>query len=411
MRALVTLRKPGSLRTLRTLGQRVRFTACKAFFILCLSAVGTTGLATGLAAGAAFALSEPAAASPLLDGTPAQPGEPTDAKEKKAKSKEPEGRKPEAAESGDSERAAVRFEPSGEGEPSRRQQALSWVIAQQRALHRQLAEGIETLREAPSLSSAIALITISFLYGVFHAVGPGHGKAVITTYLLTHRQNLRRGLTMSFAAALLQGITAVVAVSVVLFVAGRAARDALGQTALLEQLSFALVSLLGLWLCSRALRALWQTHRRRTTTSASENATSCGCGHAAAHHHHHIDPQQATHGDSRWAMVATVAAVGARPCAGAILVLVVAHLLGIWSAGVVAVLAMSIGTGLTVATLATLAVLARHHMARYTGPPSHRLQLAAHTLALCGGLLILAIGATLLTGSLTLPKTPHPLGL
>ena len=110
-------------------------------------------------------------------------------------------------------------------------------------------------------------------------------------------------------------------------------------------------------------------------------------------------------------MAATVLAVGARPCSGAILVLVVSKLMGIWAAGVGAVLAMSLGTGLTVATLATLAVLARHWVSGYTRDGSPRLAAMAQGVALAGGLFILTIGLILLTGSFTIPTSQHTLGL
>ncbi|BAU58331.1 high-affinity nickel-transporter [Halorhodospira halochloris] len=284
------------------------------------------------------------------------------------------------------------------------QQLISWIIVQQRKLHRQLAEGIEQLRDAPTAAAAATLILTSFLYGVFHAVGPGHGKAVITTYLLTHRQHLRRGIAMSFLAALFQGLTAIVAVGLVLFVAGRAAGDALGQTATLEQVSFALLTLLGLWLSGRALRSLWHL-RGKSTADKSRSTPACCSGH-----NHHIDPHSAAVTGNRATMAATVLAVGARPCAGAILVLVVGQLMGIWAAGVAAVIAMSVGTGLTVAVLASLAVLARQWVSSYAKESSAKVAVIAHGFALAGGLLILGLGLILLTGSFTIPAPQHPLG-
>jgi High-affinity nickel-transport protein len=55
---------------------------------------------------------------------------------------------------------------------------------------------------------------ISFVYGVFHAAGPGHGKAVICSYLLANEETWRRGVVLSFASALLQAATAVAIVAV-----------------------------------------------------------------------------------------------------------------------------------------------------------------------------------------------------
>ena len=63
---------------------------------------------------------------------------------------------------------------------------------------------------------------MSFLYGIFHAAGPGHGKAVISSYMVANEETWRRGVVLSFASALLQALVAVVLVGIA---AGVAERD------------------------------------------------------------------------------------------------------------------------------------------------------------------------------------------
>ena len=62
------------------------------------------------------------------------------------------------------------------------------------------------------MATSWALVAHSFLYGVFHAAGPGHGKIVISTYILTNESQLRRGLLLSISCSLCQGLAAIVAV-------------------------------------------------------------------------------------------------------------------------------------------------------------------------------------------------------
>ncbi|SEP90931.1 ABC-type nickel/cobalt efflux system, permease component RcnA [Ectothiorhodospira magna] len=322
------------------------------------------------------------------------------------------------------------FEDDPPAEASLGDRLVAWVITQQRQLHRQLADGMQQVRENPGPASAGALILVSFLYGIFHAAGPGHGKAVITTYLLTHRQHLRRALSLSFASAMLQGITAIALVSGVLLIAGMAAREAMGQAYLLEQISFALVALLGVWLSLRAIRGYLRLYRTPAPAPVQwqpvtavqggghglrpalpqdvthPHGPGCGCGHP-----HHVTPQQAAEAGSLSAMIATIVAVGIRPCTGAILVLVAAHLLGLWLAGIFAVLAMSLGTAITVSVLAILAVKARHLAVRLAGGGEYRIMAwVGQTVTLMGGLLILGLGLLLLAGSLG-SAGRHPLGL
>ena len=50
------------------------------------------------------------------------------------------------------------------------------------------------------------LVGLSFAYGIFHAAGPGHGKAVISSYMLANEVALRRGILLSFVSAFLQAL-------------------------------------------------------------------------------------------------------------------------------------------------------------------------------------------------------------
>ena len=106
--------------------------------------------------------------------------------------------------------------------------------------------------------------------------------------------------------------------------------------------------------------------------------------------------------------ISVVLAIGLRPCTGAILVLVLARALTLPIAGVGAVLAMSAGTGIAVATLAFLAVRARQKAVAFTADKSPVWQVAANTAALAGGGLLIAIGISLLSASF---YSRHPLGL
>ena len=59
------------------------------------------------------------------------------------------------------------------------------------------------------------MIGLSFAYGVFHAAGPGHGKAVISSYMLANEVALRRGIMLSFVSAFLQAATAIILMGIV----------------------------------------------------------------------------------------------------------------------------------------------------------------------------------------------------
>lgn len=297
--------------------------------------------------------------------------------------------------------------------PGALERVTAWMLQTQRQLHRDLTQGLHALRDAPTAQTAGALILISLLYGIFHAAGPGHGKAVISAYLLTQPQNLKRGILLSTVSALAQGVTAIVLVGVLIGLLGWLARDTLGQVRTLEIASFALVALLGGWLMLRALRHAWRLHKAHAQARHNQGHADhhhdhhhthdahCGCGTP-----HHIDPN---HSGTWWG---TVAAVGIRPCSGAVLIMAVSAALGLAWAGVLAVLAMSLGTAATVSVLATLAVSARDWTRRWLGPTRvGRLTYVGPAFGLAGGGIIALIGISLVIGAVAYRPAAHPLGL
>ncbi|MEX0923336.1 MAG: nickel/cobalt transporter [Rhodovibrionaceae bacterium] len=282
------------------------------------------------------------------------------------------------------------------------------IQAIQRDLHRQLAAAMRAVQERGA-AAAWTLVLLSFLYGVFHAAGPGHGKVVISTYLLTQESALRRGLLLSTVSSLCQGLTAVLAVEVTAGLLDLTLRQAQGTAANLESLSYGLVALLGLVLAASRLRRLGGRLRRGREGHA-QDAEGHGHGGEDCGHAHGPRPQDLEAPLSWRGFAAMVASIGIRPCSGAILVLLVAYSLELRWAGIAAVLAMSLGTAITVSLLATLSVYARKgslRLAALLPGQSGRLSLALDLVAVAGGLLILAAGLLLLQASWTLAD--HPL--
>ncbi|MBR7487218.1 nickel transporter, partial [Klebsiella pneumoniae] len=74
---------------------------------------------------------------------------------------------------------------------------------------------LQAVAENPA-AAGLSLLGFSFAYGILHALGPGHGKVVITTWLATHPSKLKSSIGLTLAASLLQGLVAIVLVVVVL---------------------------------------------------------------------------------------------------------------------------------------------------------------------------------------------------
>lgn len=259
----------------------------------------------------------------------------------------------------------------------------------QRALNVELSQLLQAVADNPS-AAGFTLLAFSFIYGVLHALGPGHGKIVITTWLATHPAKLKSSIALTLAASLLQGVVAIVLVVVVLTVLQLPARQLHLSSFWLEKGSYLLVGVLGLLLCWRALKKLRGLLRRPRFTAFTPHHVHdahCGCGHQ-----HMPAPEQLQSGDDWRARLAIVLSMGMRPCSGAIMVLLFSKVIGVFSWGMAAALAMAAGTSLTISGLALLVHGFRQLAVKLSGsktPPLWQ-QIGWSTLALSGGVILLA---------------------
>ena len=275
------------------------------------------------------------------------------------------------------------------------QQTLGRVHQVQRDLHRRLAAAVRAVNEAGSGVATLSLMAISLLYGVFHAVGPGHGKAVISAYLLANERAVRRGIQLAFLASLVQGISAILLVGVLaalLDVAGVKVRE---SADILESASYALVALVGAWMLLSLLRGGGHHHHHDHDHDHDHGAA---CGHNPA-------PDPALHAGGGKGVFSKAAglvlAVGIRPCSGAVLVLLFALAQGVLLAGIAATFAMAFGTAVTVSLLAVLTLYSKRLALALVGARAGWVEAAYRGLAFLGAGLLLLLGAGLFWGSLT----------
>lgn len=137
---------------------------------------------------------------------------------------------------------------------------LLWIQSWQREFEQVLSQWLVHFRQSPQ--SAYWLVLVSFAYGVLHAVGPGHGKAVVSSYLIVNNETLRRGIFLSFLSSLLQAVTAIALVLTAFFLLPARLTQ---TTSWLTNASFALIMLLGLWLLIRKTPALFAQKRPDAT--------------------------------------------------------------------------------------------------------------------------------------------------
>lgn len=294
---------------------------------------------------------------------------------------------------------------------------LNWVNAEQQQFYRALTGALKSMRDGGG--GLWLLVGLSFAYGIFHAAGPGHGKAVISSYMLANEVALRRGVVLSFLSAFLQAASAIVLMGAVYLALRGTSVSMTDATRFLEVASYALITGFGLWLLWRKagprVAALTGSGPRPSLSAAGVHD---GHDHHRDHHHHHDhhhdhgpgescdscghshapDPALLAGRDFDWrAAWAAVAAVGVRPCTGALIVLSFSFLHGLVFGGVVSVLAMALGTAITVSVLATLAVTAKNWAVALAGGGGNRMHAA---IEIGGAALVFLLGVTLLSASL-----------
>lgn len=324
---------------------------------------------------------------------------------------------------------------------------FQWINVHQQMFYRALTGALRAMREDPwALTS---LIGLSFAYGVFHAAGPGHGKAVISSYMIANETQLKRGILISFVSALLQGGVAIALVGAAYLLLRGTSITMTRATQAMEIASFAMVALFGAWLLFRKLYSLMkgrepapalamesagpaQTMALETSSFSAgpastgdvktgtarkgmgsglrfqgqpvfadharsgtgEICTTCGNAHAP-------DPSMLRSKDfSLQEAWSAIIAVGLRPCSGAIIVMSFSILNGLLLGGVLSVLAMSLGTAITVSLLACMAVKAKDIAIRFAGTGTSRASRMTHAIEIAGAIFVLLMGLGLLGAAL-----------
>jgi ABC-type nickel/cobalt efflux system permease component RcnA len=268
-----------------------------------------------------------------------------------------------------------------------------------RALHEGLTSSLGALQDSGSPAALVSLVASGFLYGVLHAIGPGHGKVVIGAYMFADDRTLRQGLLITALSSLLQAVVAIALVLALFLMLGLAEGAMESAAAWMDCVSLALLAGVGMVLIVRGARFLGARQgisrgSRRGHVCADDHSSCKACGHAAS-------AQQLRNVQGLRGMLLVVASVGLRPCSGALLLMTLACLTRQTGAGMLTTLAMGLGTGLSVSAIALAAVRSRKWVIDLAGAAEPRLATATGVASIFGGAAIIASAALLLVGALS----------
>jgi len=262
--------------------------------------------------------------------------------------------------------------PAASG-PSLLKRGMVQFVRLQRDVNRALSDGIVAIKDGRSSTAVLVAMLIAFAYGALHAIGPGHGKAVILGYFLSRDGSILRGLRMGAQIALLHVISAVVIVVVVHWLLAVTFAQPIDQLEILKVFSYGAITIIGSVMLGRAVWAVWRP------AGAAAHDHDC--------HHHRVDG----------ARDLLSVAVGLIPCSGAVLVLIYALANGLLLSGLVMAACIAVGMALTLWAIGIAAMWMRARAVggeRTASPGRRRIVQAA--LDVLGPLLITALGGVLL---------------
>ncbi|MDH5918753.1 nickel/cobalt transporter [Vibrio splendidus] len=314
-------------------------------------------------------------------------------------------------------------------------------IQWQREVNSELADLLYEAKSNP-WGAGSYLIGFSFIYGMLHSLGPGHGKVIVSTYLATHPTKAKASLVLTVVSAFLQALVAILLVSVLIWGFSASMRVVNDKANMFVSLSFALVAVVGALICWKALKNIHSTMRKpqptlrvkaitplatgaassapvRTPvalrssgsmvmgatnalqaadhTHADHSHADCGCGHQ-----HVADADAINKASTLREYAGIIVTIGIRPCTGAIMVLLFANMVGLYWMAVLSAFAMAVGTALTTSLIAMMTLTGKHLVKRYLAADnknsSESLKVAGHYLQLFGGILLVLIGLLLMNG-------------
>ncbi|WP_367164182.1 nickel/cobalt transporter [Kosakonia cowanii] len=261
---------------------------------------------------------------------------------------------------------------------------LQWCLAAQITLHRYLVMYLLQLNNH-QYSGGLWLLTGAFFYGVLHAIGPGHGKFIVATYLSTNKESETAARMVPLLGSLMQGVSAILFVFILAVGFNLASGDLSESRWYVEKISAVLIGGFGAYVIWRAVKSL-RPRALRIRSLTHVHDAQCGC----AHH----DVGVSTQGDWK-TRLGVILAIGARPCSGAIMILLFSNALGIVTWGMAAVMTMAFGTALSIMGLSLAVRYARNRTAALFGSEPGRLRWLVPGLKIAGGVALMLFALVL----------------
>ncbi|MEO1025203.1 MAG: hypothetical protein AAFX07_06565 [Pseudomonadota bacterium] len=288
-----------------------------------------------------------------------------------------------------------------------------FIIDFQRRANAEVALHMNAIQRGDDLGAFFFGLGIAFVYGIFHAFGPGHGKFIVMSYFIGRDANIGRGVLMSIQIAVVHVIAAVVIVWLADVILRGSTGRSLADVPGVRAVSFLIIAAIGLYMLYQAIRAaLGYIDPSEALHGHSHSGAGHGHGHSHAHSHSHshatsqLSPHDGTSHASRTESSLIAFAAGVVPCPGAVLIMLYAVANHMIYPGFLLVGAMSVGIGLTICALGVGAILARQTATRLmdgSDGAGGRVIMMRHFMNFGGAIIVTVIGVVSFIAFLDIP--------
>lgn len=234
------------------------------------------------------------------------------------------------------------------------QQFIKQLVIYQYQLNNYISTTIRSINDENSLTTSLLILGIAFVYGLIHAIGPGHGKALVAFYFTSNKSNYKKAFKMGYMIAIFHAFSALIFTFGIFLIFKTMFRQNFNDFShIAMKISAVMIILVGLYLIFHAWKHKNEKDKNIKVSKKSE--------------------------------VVVAFSAGIVPCPGVMTIVLFCIVLKHYLLGVLAAIFMSIGMGFTISLAGILSIYANKKSNNF-------LKTKGYILEIFSGVLILLLG-------------------